>query len=288
MVAAGGVGLRDALYGNISADLTLSEAQRFENFAMGKLVNAEAFIARADVVAEDNCFVFLGDTGQGDAVASIGMLSANPSFGAAFLHAVPFVGDDAANSPVLQPSTASLAPGVIYFRTAVGAAIQAMCGGMASSMGLQSVLNSVRASAQRTACLTPCTPSGCIPFTSTCVDSSCEADPTTGYAPGCASLLCELKLADQLLANTQSCAQVVPQVDATPAYANAPSGVAPQCDTLATMAAYEASMGGNSQQRVDAPAPIASSPTKSSAAARSSFVLRLTTLWLCVVFAATI
>jgi hypothetical protein len=91
-----------------------------------------------------------------------------------------------------------------------------------------------------------------VPFTTKCSDENCGADPKTGFAPGCSELLCELKLADDFLAGRQTCAQIVPQVDAAPAYLGAGrSNVAPQCGTVPAMATYESGQTSDSALLAD-------------------------------------
>lgn len=98
---------------------------------------------------------------------------------------------------------------------------------------LRFVVNAARDTPQRDGCLAKCEPDNCL--FGKCIDDECAADPDVGYAPGrarlaigayincccagCADLLCDLMLADQFLAGTSSCVDLLPKIDATPRYA---------------------------------------------------------------------
>lgn len=235
-----GRGLREALLGKLLNNAFVSETTRFEKYAEEKENDATSFVARADVAKEDNCNVFVGDNGQGDLVAGLALLQRQRSFAAVFIHVVNFYGEDATKHPKLKPSARAQRDGVHFFRTAVGAALTAHCHRMISRGALRFIVADVRRSTQRVSCLTKCEPDNCIPIIDKCSDDECEADPDSGYAPGCAELLCELRIADDFLFDRLTCAQALPMVDATPAYAGDVSALTPKCGTLNDMSSYEA------------------------------------------------
>lgn len=235
-----GQGLRDALLGKLLNNAFVSETARFQQYAVEKENDATSFIARADIVKEDNCNVFVGDNGQGDLVAGLALLQRQRSFAAVFIHVVNFYGEDATKHPKLKPSARADRDGVHFFRTAVGAALAAHCHRMIPRAALRLVVADVRRSPQRTGCITPCQPDNCIPLIDKCSDENCNADPDTGFAPGCSELLCELRIADDFLFDRLTCAQLLPMIDATPAYAGDVSAVSPKCESLTDMSTYEA------------------------------------------------
>jgi hypothetical protein len=248
----GGLGLREMLLGKLFNSLQPSETVRYQKFADEKANDAFSFLARKAVAAEGNCNFFVGDDGQGDVVAGVQMLTRERSFAGVFIHAIDFAEDDEDEHPKLKPASLPLAGQIHWFRTAVGAALQAHCGMMMSRAALRIVVADVRRSDQRKSCLQTCKPDSCVPFTTKCSDENCGADPKTGFAPGCSELLCELKLADDFLAGRQTCAQIVPQVDAAPAYLGAGrSNVAPQCGTVPAMALYETGQTSDSALLAD-------------------------------------
>ena len=108
-----------------------------------KIRDFRTFARRNDILAEDNCFIFVGDNGQGDAEAGVALLKEFPTqLAAVFIHVVPPPiddDDDGANFPKLRPASGAV-EGVVYFRTAIGAAVQAYCARMISFSSLVSQL----------------------------------------------------------------------------------------------------------------------------------------------------
>lgn len=235
-IEAGGLGVGEALAGELVDNLFKTNEQRFAKYGEEKYNDALVYARRKN---ESSCYVFFGDDGHGDVAAAVLMLYDVPRMAHAFIHAVDFsdddddVNDDDDNLPLLHQSTGTVRDAIIFWRTAVGAALQAHCRGMINRVSLAIVVNSARDTKERTSCLKRCTPQ---------VDEGCQAlGPGPGYASGCQPLLYELALVDEFLDGKRDCNDTVPLVDATPIWID-PFTTArqPLYDDADTMAAHEA------------------------------------------------
>lgn len=201
---AHGVGVRDALYGSVNF-VVPGVHSRYTLFGLGKSSDFYSFVANNS--NENVCYHFVGDNGQGDVLVGT-EIQKHPSAGAVFIHTVKLTGAD------LQIDT-SQQDSFYYYFTAIGAALQAHCAGYITKNAAKFVRESIRALSERNGCMARCKPD-CIPIIDKCLDDKCNADPDTGYAPGCADLLCELAIADSFFDGVMTCDSIVPLLDATP------------------------------------------------------------------------
>ena len=120
------------------------------------------------------CSVFVGDNGQGDAMAAREMLKQGSKMAATFIH-------DVTDDPSIKLSQAEM-DRLVYFRTYPMAALKAFQLGMMTLTGAQTVVKSAMGSAEYKSCNACTDPCGiCVPASSSHFDSH-----TPG---GCAELL---------------------------------------------------------------------------------------------------
>ena len=216
-----------SLYGDASAAITLNIRDRYLAFSRSKVNDLLGAVRNGESV------VFMGDNGQGDLHAAVEMyksLSTDQGKGAklsaVFIHRV-------AAEPPLRVDDYGAAP--IYFHnTAPGAALIAYCARLITRRSLQAVYSSAQSSGQHASCAKRCSPM-CV--FGVCVDSECQADPATGFPPGCTFHLEDLKAVETIISLlnqnvdvTPDCESVLEQsrVQFTPSFVTAMSTAARQ------------------------------------------------------------
>jgi hypothetical protein len=186
----------------------LDKRSRYLAFSKSKVADLVGAVRVGESV------VFMGDNGQGDLNAAVEMYKIlgatqerRTTLSAAFIHRV-----DA--NPALRVDDFAGAP-IFFFNTAQGAALIAYCARLISRNGLQTVYTSAAQSAQHASCMQKCSPL-CIPLTDICADSDCQADPKTGFPPGCTFHSEDMRAVDALISRleqqldvTQDCVSVL-------------------------------------------------------------------------------
>jgi hypothetical protein len=187
-----GGGLDGKYYGTVQDVLTtgFSEEKRFIAFSKSKVTDLLGSVRKNESV------VFMGDNGQGDLHAAVEMYKSLGAIFSAFIHRVN-------TAPALRVTEFGGAP--IYFHyTAPGAGLVAYCAKFITRSSLQSIYSSAKGSDQNAACLNKCTPYclGDDIDNNKCADSSCQADPQSGFPPGCNYFVKDMKAVETVLNQT--------------------------------------------------------------------------------------
>jgi acid phosphatase class B len=130
-------GLKDAMYGSITSNFHIHEANRFKDYAKDKV---KAFMSKFNSIPAGTCFIFSGDNGQGDLLAGVQMLQAATGAKAQLLPAV-FI-HKVTDSPKVDMAVGPGTP-IYFYKTAPDAAVLAYKRGLISLDGVKRVIAAV-------------------------------------------------------------------------------------------------------------------------------------------------